>query len=96
MGGWIQAFWTLGVEDASETIYLDDSESQILSPDSFYAHPDYPMDYDDSKPHRATSLVTTAALFMAFFEAQNFAIRLSNHVIWLKNLLRRRFFWVLN
>ena len=26
------------------TIYLDDSESQILSPDSFYAHPDYPMD----------------------------------------------------
>ena len=25
-------------------IYLDDSESQILSPDSFYAHPDYPMD----------------------------------------------------
>jgi hypothetical protein len=24
-----------------ETIYLDDSESQILSPDSFYAHPDY-------------------------------------------------------
>ena len=29
---------------ASVTIYLDDSESQILSPDSFYAHPDYPMD----------------------------------------------------
>ena len=28
----------------SETIYLDDSESQISSPDSFYAHPDYPMD----------------------------------------------------
>ena len=26
------------------TIYLDDSESQILSPDSFYVHPDYPMD----------------------------------------------------
>jgi hypothetical protein len=26
------------------TIYLDDSESQILSIDSFYAHPDYPMD----------------------------------------------------
>lgn len=28
----------------SETIYLDNSDSQILSPDSFYAHPDYPMD----------------------------------------------------
>ena len=28
----------------SVTIYLDDSESQILSPDSFYIHPDYPMD----------------------------------------------------
>jgi len=28
----------------SETIYLDDSESQILSSDSFYVHPDYPMD----------------------------------------------------
>jgi hypothetical protein len=28
----------------SVTIYLDDSESQISSPDSFYAHPDYPMD----------------------------------------------------
>ncbi len=27
-------------------IYLDDSESQILSPDSFYSHPDYPMDSD--------------------------------------------------
>jgi hypothetical protein len=27
------------------TIYLDDSESQILFPDSFYAHPDYPIDY---------------------------------------------------
>ena len=40
------------VKAPSETIYLDDSESQIfrncsrqvLSPDSFYAHPDYPMD----------------------------------------------------
>jgi hypothetical protein len=28
----------------TDAIYLDDSESQILSPDSFYAHPDYPMD----------------------------------------------------
>ena len=28
----------------SVTIYLDDSESQILSPDSFYVHPDCPMD----------------------------------------------------
>ena len=28
----------------SVTIYLDDSESQISSPDSFYAHPDYQMD----------------------------------------------------
>lgn len=37
------------------TIYLDDSESQILSPDSFYAHPDYPMDSDSfSKMHRTT------------------------------------------
>lgn len=30
---------------ASITIYPDDSEPQILSPDSFYAHPDYPMNY---------------------------------------------------
>jgi hypothetical protein len=29
---------------ASITIYPDDSEPQILSPDSFYAHPDYPID----------------------------------------------------
>jgi len=28
----------------SVTIYLDDSESQVLSPDSFRPHPDYPMD----------------------------------------------------
>ena len=28
----------------SETIYLDDSESQILPSDSSYVHPDYPMD----------------------------------------------------
>ena len=28
----------------SVTIYLDDSDSQISSPDSFYADPDYPMD----------------------------------------------------
>ena len=26
------------------TIYLDDSESQILPADSFYAHLDYPLD----------------------------------------------------
>jgi hypothetical protein len=32
------------VKASSETIYLDDSEPQTLSPDSFYAHPDYPMD----------------------------------------------------
>ena len=32
------------VKAPSETIYLDDSESQIFSSDSFYAHPDYPMD----------------------------------------------------
>jgi len=31
-------------EASSPTIYLDDLESQILSPDSFYAHPDYTMD----------------------------------------------------
>jgi hypothetical protein len=30
---------------ASVTIYLEDTEPQILSPDSFYAHPDYPMNY---------------------------------------------------
>jgi hypothetical protein len=28
----------------SVTIYLDDSDSQISSPDSFYADPDYPID----------------------------------------------------
>ena len=34
------------VKAPSPTIYLDDSESQIfLSPDSFYGHPDYPMDF---------------------------------------------------
>ncbi len=32
------------VKAPTVTIYLDDSESQILSPDSFYAHPDYPID----------------------------------------------------
>ena len=32
------------VKAPSVTIYLDDSGSKILSPDSFYAHPDYPMD----------------------------------------------------
>jgi len=32
------------VKAPSVTIYLDDSESQILSPDSFYVHPGYPMD----------------------------------------------------
>jgi hypothetical protein len=32
------------VKAPSVTIYFDDSESQILSPDSFCAHPDYPMD----------------------------------------------------
>ena len=32
------------VKAPSPTIYLDDSESQILSSDSFYVHPDYPMD----------------------------------------------------
>jgi hypothetical protein len=31
------------VKAPSETIYLDDPESQILSPDSFYDHRDYPM-----------------------------------------------------
>ena len=29
----------------SVTICLDDSDSQISSPDSFYAHPDCPMDF---------------------------------------------------
>jgi len=32
------------VKAPSVTIYLVDSESQVLSPDSFYVHPDYPMD----------------------------------------------------
>jgi hypothetical protein len=49
-------------------IHPDDSESQILRPcrrqvsstDSFYADPDYPVDhYRISKPHRATSLVSS-------------------------------------
>ena len=52
----------------SVTIYLDDSRSQILSPDSFYAHPDYPMDsYRISKPHRATSVVTISAIYSLIF-----------------------------
>ena len=33
------------VKASFPTIYLDDSESQISFPDSFYAHPDYPMDF---------------------------------------------------
>ena len=32
------------VKAPSVTIYFDDSESQILSSDSFYVHPDYPTD----------------------------------------------------
>jgi hypothetical protein len=42
----VASYWVLATisEAPSVTIYLDDSESQILSPDSFYAHPDYPMD----------------------------------------------------
>ena len=32
------------VKGPSATIYFDDSESQILSPDPFYARPEYPMD----------------------------------------------------
>jgi hypothetical protein len=55
------------VKVPSVTIYLDDSESQILSPDSFYAHPYYPMDsYRISEPHKATSLVTIAAIYPLF------------------------------
>jgi hypothetical protein len=50
------------------TIYLDDSESQILPPDSFYAHPDYPADKCMiSEPHRVTSLVTISAINLQFF-----------------------------
>jgi len=42
------------VKAPSVTIYLDDSESQVLSPDSFYVHSDYPMDSNGiSKPHRS-------------------------------------------
>ena len=53
------------------TIYLDESESQILSPDSFYAHPDYPIDsYRISRPQRATSLVTISAMDVVFLKAQ--------------------------
>ena len=52
------------------TIYLDDSESQILSPDSFYAHPDYPMDfYRISTPQRATSPVTISAINPLFLDS---------------------------
>jgi hypothetical protein len=43
------------VKTPSVTIYLDDSESQISSPDSFYAHPDYPTNYNRiSKPRWVT------------------------------------------
>ena len=52
------------------TIYLDDSESQILSPDSFYAHPDYPMDfYRISTPQRATSPFTISAINPLFLDS---------------------------
>jgi len=48
------------VKAPSVTIYLEDSESQVLSPDS-------PMDfYRISKPHRATSLVTISAIDALF------------------------------
>ncbi len=44
------------------TIYLDDSESQILSPDSFYAHPDYLMDFwRISKRHVVDPMVMVSA-----------------------------------
>ncbi len=55
------------VKAPSETIYLDDSESQDLPSDSFYAHPDYPMDsYRISKPQKVTSLVTISAGMLDF------------------------------
>jgi hypothetical protein len=55
------------VKAPSVTIYLDDSESQVLSPDSFNVQPDYPMDSNGiSKPHRATSLVTISAIDVLF------------------------------
>jgi hypothetical protein len=42
--------------------YFDESEPQILSPDSFYAQPEHPMDsYSISKPHGVTSVVTISA-----------------------------------
>ena len=40
----VKAQLPLRAKGTSVTIYLDDSESQILSPDSFFAHADYPMD----------------------------------------------------
>jgi hypothetical protein len=53
------------------TIYLDDPESQILSPESFYAHPDYPMDFHRiSTPQRSTSPVTISAIDIAFFKLE--------------------------
>jgi hypothetical protein len=45
LGLWdLKARPPLKVKAPSPTVYLDDSESQDLSSDSFYAHPDYPMD----------------------------------------------------
>jgi len=45
LGLWKAEAWSSSkVNASSPTIYLDDSESQILSPDFLYAHPDYPMD----------------------------------------------------
>jgi hypothetical protein len=42
--GTVLRVYDQGLKAPSETIYLDDSESQDLPFDSFYAHPDYPMD----------------------------------------------------
>jgi hypothetical protein len=62
------------VKAPSETIYLDDSESQIfrlcsrqvLSLDSFYAQPDYRMDYTEFQNRLATSRVTISAIYHRF------------------------------
>ncbi len=55
-------------EGAPVRTYLDDSGSQILSPDSFYAHPDYPMDsYRISKSHGVTPMGKVSAINVGFF-----------------------------
>jgi hypothetical protein len=51
------------VEAPPMRIQLDYSDSQISSSDSFYAHPDYPVDfYRISKPHGVTRVVVVSGI----------------------------------